>query len=455
MYSLEISTLAGCALSSTCESVLFDFFGAVFMFVSSDRSSNVVVRAVFKAVSSVANSVFIEAAFMSSSNSTITLASALCLQIALGFSYDSALFVVSIPLNSSGCAVEYQATAVLTSVARSTTSYASAEAVFIASCSHIAAEIAEDATVFASYSWFVAYFVGALECVWRSLIAADDTTGSTSVSCSRVIARVLGVTAVLRCASFASASCLRVAAGIDKLSVLGAGLDSAACTTPSTNHLISVSCEFSVHLTDRVLLCDCSTSIMAGVILESACVGTEACAVPSADHRTISSCEASVQFTNRMSLSDLDSSVTAADALGAGVIVKPFAGAVGEMAACASASDSQFIVVVAEVFTGALESCSQIVKVIAETTSVFEAALYSWYVADFVASEVVSMASSTGSSLVSRVGSSVNSDALKSALCSCNASDNTAVRMCQFYWRSVFKFDRCFYIGSWLAADCY
>jgi hypothetical protein len=56
---------------------------------------------------------------------------------------------------------------------------------------------------------------------------------------------------------------------------------------------------------------------------------------------------------------------------------------------------------------------------------------------------------------VSRVGSSVNSDALKSVLCSCSPSGNTAVRMCQLYWRSVFKCDGCFYIGSWLAAGCY
>ena len=67
-----------------------------------------------------------------------------------------------------------------------------------------------------------------------------------------------------------------------------------------------------------------------------------------------------------------------------------------------------------------------IVRVIAETTSVFEAALYSWFAADFATSaastsvsEVVSIVSSTGSSLVSSVGSSVNFDALKSALCSC------------------------------------
>ena len=93
----------------------------------------------------------------------------------------------------------------------------------------------------------------------------------------------------------------------------------------------------------------------------------------------------------------------------------------GEQAATSASASALFSV------AGALKYTSwfPIVRVIAETTSVFEAALYSWFAADFATSaastsvsEVVSIVSSTGSSL-SSVGSSVNFDALKSALCSC------------------------------------
>ena len=84
-----VDTVPDAAMSAAFKSEVLDT--AAFKFTSNCKSSNGFARAVFRAVSNVTISVFIEAAFMSSSNSTISPASALCLQIALDFSCDSAV----------------------------------------------------------------------------------------------------------------------------------------------------------------------------------------------------------------------------------------------------------------------------------------------------------------------------------------------------------------------------